>query len=1724
MTSPQNSGDPSGPRRSRLRSLLFSRTTLILVSVLLLGGGAALWWAWFFVHEQLVPLVQDGLTKSLKRPVKLGRVERFSLTRLRLGPSSLPATPTDPDSMVIQAIEVDYNPWRVLLTRRLHLSLTAIQPYIYVEQDKKGVWISPLAETEEEEGLITTEIEAVRVQGGAVDLVPNPPVGKPKVPVSLSQLSGVARFLGEEDQGQRIRLDFAGQFAKDGKVKITGETVPETAQADLRVTGENLPVLDVGRLLPLPIDLQAGRANANFRAKLVGSEIPSLFGTIDANKVTLRLPGVPQQLANATGRLRFQDKVVVLETIDLLFGRIPVQAKGTLDLRGPLNLTAAVRPTSIPLMLQTLGVKLPVPIAGLAQANLQIKGTTQSPAISGVVTSNQRVRVDRVDLNAFRARFELLRSVLFLPDIQATPTVGGQVRAEGRILLSAQRLGFGFTATDVPADAIAQSYAGKLPITLGPITSNGQIFGTFARPQIRARWQAPSATYPASGTILVAGTDVLLENAIVAVGGGTVTAQGRVTNGQLQGTIQASRIAVNRFVSAVPGILSGTATVSGNTRNLSANTLRGEGRFRVDTPGGVVLARGTVQEGQLQATVQGNQIRLSPFVQGVPGTVTGTVNLRGAVANLNPNAVQGTGRLRLDVAGGTVFALGNLRNGRLQATLQGSQVELNRIASGIRGTVGGTFNVAANINNLSPGAILASGRLNFPRGLVVQNIPLARRDLTAQVQWDGEKVRLQDVQAPGLRASGLIFARLEGPGAPEITNVDLNINARNYNLGDLAFALPSGIRVAGTADFQGRVRGPLQSLTAVGTLGLNRFAINDVAFEPRLVGPIRATGTQTVDLRLQGQQDRIFVALEQNRPRSFDIRRGEATAIGRPQGDGLAVSIRQFPIALLNVAPIPNLGTVSGTFSGDLAVNLDRQTAQGTVDILRPRLGLLEGDRFAGRIRYANGTLNLTDGDFEIFPDPRRKRGGSRYRISGNFSPGNDPQGDIKLQIVRGQLADVAQVIEILGLDTLLLGQDPPNARAGDLALQGVGEAERSLLTQIRRYSEIATLLQQQRDQRQSPVIPNNFADLEGSFSGEVTASGSLRRGFTADFDLQGQNWQWGRYGAERVVAKGRFDRGNLTLIPLTFETGETLVGFTGQVGTQTQSGQIEVRNLSLEDVQEVIALPIDVTGRLNGNATIAGNLADPRAVGELRLVDGTLNGEPVKAARAGFSYNQFRLSFGSTVDVQGPEPVTVTGSFPLPLQGENDRIELNAKVSNEGLALLNLLNRQVSWEGGKGSVDLRVAGTLQNPIATGTATIRDATFKIQALPEPLTDVDADAVFNVDRIEVSNLDGEFSRGKVVAKGVLPLSDALSETDPDRNNLLAVTLDNLALNLKGLYRGRVDGNVTVLGSALRPRLGGSITLQSGQVLLPDEVAARTPAVAEVVAGENVFEPPRFDNLRLVLGDRILITRQPLLSFLAAGELIITGTLDDPLADGTIRLRGGQLNIFTTQFTLAGGFEHTAQFTPRQGLDPVLNIRLITSVPEITRSRVPTRSSFFSISDVEDVPATGIGSLQTVRIQARVSGPASQIFDTLELTSSPSRTRTEIIALLGGGFVSTLGRGDDSLALANLAGSAFLSQIQTAIGNAIGLSEFRLFPTVITSRDARTTRASSSTLGLAAEVGVDITNNLSASILKELTTDQNPQFGLRYRVNDQILLRGSTDFSGDSRGVVEYETRF
>lgn len=1253
----------------------------------------------------------------------------------------------------------------------------------------------------------------------------------------------------------------------------------------------------------------------------------------------------------------------------------------------------------------------------------------------------------------------------------------------------------------------------------------------------------PNLRVPISGLFELSGNiETLALDALQATGqgqlevaGGSANIAAQVDRGRFNALVGANNVQLGQLAPQLPPNLqapfSGNFELTGNLDNLSLNTLQAAGGGEIALAGGVVnIPNAQLAGGQWSATAIAQNVQLNRLSPQLPPTVdgpfTGALQLAGNVDSFALENIQARAQGVLGLAGGSVeITESELQQGRWRANAIARGIQVNRLGpqippqfSGV--LAGALLELGGTTASFAPQDIQLGGQIALNQLPILERGPFG-----ANITWDGQRLQVLEAGAQGFRAVGTITPNFDNVLASTFNFSDIQL--QDLDLANLPSALPQlpdTVQLAGRIDFAGRAAGSLNAPGLDGSARLRGLAVNQVAFDPVLVGPVSFMTGQGANVQLvategTGTPDRIAVVLDSAfQPQSFTIQRDEAIATGTRQGDILAANVANFPLALLNLRPPTGpQGIVTGSLSGNFDVNLARFGVTGELAIDRPAVGLIRGDRLTAQLAFADGAGTLTSANLTI--------GQSLYTATGNFNlQGNNPSFQGNVNVAQGNVQDVLTALQWFELDDIQNGLTPRDyGEATDVQTISVGLPGTPLLTQLRRFSEITQLVALRRQEIESDPIPR-LAELAGTFDASINVAATLQTGISAQFDVSGEDWEWRDYTFDSVVATGTLDNGVLSLLPVRIQFEDALVAFSGQVGGEQQSGQLRVENLPVDLIERFVDLPVDVTGRLDAIATLlGGSLENPQVRGVLSLEEGTLNQTPVESATGSFSLANGRLNFGSTLLISSSEPIEVSGSIPSPLPfgtvSPADReIRLTASLRDEGLALLNVLTgQQLQWIEGQGEVNVAVSGTLTQPIATGIARVENATIASTLLPDPITDIDGVLRFDRDRIIVESLTGDYGGGDVVAAGILPISSPLPGGDPALETPLTIGLERLGVNLKGIYNGGVNGNVLVTGAALSPILSGEIVLSNGSVLLSADRAnaATNGGTAARQPGEGVIT--RFDNLRLSLGNAVEVTLPPIMNFRAVGDLTINGSLDDIRPAGTISLQRGAVNLFTTQFRLDRGYPQTATFTPETGLDPFLDVRLFASVSEVTGSRQPLSPIASEIID-NPINVAGTG-LQTVRIVARVEGPASQLTENLELTSSPGRSESEIVALLGGGFVDTLGRGDSTLALANLAGSALLSNIQNVIGDALGLSEFRLFPTVLSEGGSR-----NSTLDLGAEASVDITGNVSASVLKILTNNQPAQFGLRYRLNENILFRGSTDFSGDNRALVEFERRF
>ncbi|BAZ43658.1 hypothetical protein NIES4102_06590 [Chondrocystis sp. NIES-4102] len=1101
----------------------------------------------------------------------------------------------------------------------------------------------------------------------------------------------------------------------------------------------------------------------------------------------------------------------------------------------------------------------------------------------------------------------------------------------------------------------------------------------------------------------------------------------------------------------------------------------------------------------------------------------------------------------------------------------------------LNGQLGGQLSVTGKVDNLSPTAVAATGNLTFSQG-----IDLLEQPLGAAIAWDGQRLDVLQATGDGLDARGQIqldpsfFGDIPDKlAAVEYFEFDV-AKAQWIDIKKLRVPLPSwaiNLDYSGRSDFSGKISGIPSAITINGNLTVRDFKVEDTNFAPLLAGNVDISPQTGVKLQIQetpeisqdsasnnlNTLDRIELVLDSNfSPKKVAIAQDYTVIEATGEQEILAFSIQDVPINLLKTVALKNqdfklpeniaLQPMSGKISGDFTFNLNTLATSGeNVIIDAPAIASIRGDRLVGDFQYADGYFAMQNVEF--------KQRNSIYKLTGSVAQKPDDLAvDGQISIQGGQIQDILIALQIFELtDFSKILSDRLYAKAADLyqppksppedPLFEVGLKDSPILDQLQLLSAIQADLKAIQKRRQDALIPD-IKKLTGTFDGKVNVSGSLDTGLNSEFEFLGDKWQWGNLTSKKIIAKGNLKDGILTLLPISLQleppatpnakeknkTTPTLL-FTGIFGGETQSGQLRLLEVPIKLIEQIFSLPpeLGLDGLLNASATIAGTQDDPQARGEISIDNASLNQTSIQSTKGSFNYNNARLDFSaSSVVAQDAEPLTVTGNLPYQLpfsktKPTSDRLQLQLNVKNKGLALLDIFSRgELKWIDGQGEIMLDISGILdpdqilpRQLVAQGIATIENATVAAKNLPKNLiTNINSQIFFDLDNVRVNSFQGNFGGGTILAAGTVPLR---GDNAP---NPLTIDFDQIKIELPKLYDGGVQGRLQVLGKATEPILTGNVTLYDGTIFLasstedPEVTAAnnnnrKIPTAIKQQNNQGLQAITQYKNFKLQLGKDIQISQPPIFTFVATGDLNVNGTFLEPSPEGTITLQRGQVNLFTTQLNLSRDYRNTARFSSNNVLDPFLDVLLIGSALETKDRTIPSEAL------PSEIPASSLGTLETVRISAKVKGHASQITNKIELTSSPPRSQAEIIALLGGGFVETLANSNGTLGLATLAGSALFGSLNAEFNNTFPIGELRLFPTQIIDEKRDGDRND----GIAGEIAFDLIDNFSFSILKILNTDIPAQFGFRYRLNNNFVLRGSSNFERDgSRTLIEFESRF
>ncbi|MGL5881500.1 MAG: translocation/assembly module TamB domain-containing protein, partial [Xenococcaceae cyanobacterium] len=725
------------------------RPSTIIIGVATIAIGAIAYGVVrYLVYEKLPPFLEKQLSNTINRPIDIGEVKGFSLNSIEFGASAIPATSTDSDRVQLKGIEADFNILPLLFGRALPLEITLLNPKVYIEQDKNNSWLNLNLDRTEGRESITLDTK-VNVRDAEVTAIPY----NDRAQAINIQANGSGRY--NPANNKQVQYDFDAAIAK-AKANIKGETFVETGTTVAKVFVRDLLLANLVPLIPnSPVDINNGRLNANLNVN-----IPS-FDRINATRIQglvslQNLKGEARQLSQpfgANSELRFRNERVGIDNTQASLGDLVAKVSGNLNWEKGYDLNINVLPFNLNNFVSILPTSLPVDTDGILQANLKLNGAIKQPQLTGSIANVKPIRIEKTSFKQVNSNFSANLDNFVLKNLRLIPTAGGQITGNGVIetniaeslkenrAIDPQQmpLAFNFNAS-LPTEKLVTPYY-KLPsnINVGAIAANGQVKGTIDNPQANLQWQTKTnstvSTTDLTGTgkVFLAGDNFFLRDTQINVDRGiiNVAGSGNLANKTWQTSLLANTISLNPFLSQLRSnqlnldrpinLTNSNVKLAGTFDFSNLNTITGVANANLNVDGGNVAVQSQLDSGTLQASANTSSIPIDRFLPNlnIPLALRSSqINISGrlqqllAIAsdrnNLNLSTFKANANARLDVARGTVNAIGQLNNNQWQTNLTANNLnsslllpnlETRRVAS-LQDPLNARINLSGSIDPL----------------------------------------------------------------------------------------------------------------------------------------------------------------------------------------------------------------------------------------------------------------------------------------------------------------------------------------------------------------------------------------------------------------------------------------------------------------------------------------------------------------------------------------------------------------------------------------------------------------------------------------------------------------------------------------------------------------------------------------------------------------------------------------------------------------------------------------------------------------------------------------------------------------------------------------------------------------------------------------------------------------------------------------------------------------
>ncbi|XP_075102117.1 protein TIC236, chloroplastic isoform X1 [Nicotiana tabacum] len=479
--------------------------------------------------------------------------------------------------------------------------------------------------------------------------------------------------------------------------------------------------------------------------------------------------------------------------------------------------------------------------------------------------------------------------------------------------------------------------------------------------------------------------------------------------------------------------------------------------------------------------------------------------------------------------------------------------------------------------------------------------------------------------------------------------------------------------------------------TLSGEVSISGLKLNQLMLAPQMAGALSIT-QQGLKLDAMGRPDESLNLEVRGpfHPLSEENMIGKMFSFSFQKGQ-LKANMCYLPLhsANLEVRHLPldelELASLRGTIQrAEIQLNFQKRRGHGELSVLRPKFSGLLGEALDVAARWSGDVITIEKSILE--------QSNSKYELQGEYvlpgtrdrMPSGQERGNLFHRAMTGHLGSVissmgrwrmrlevprAEIAEMLPLARLLSRSSDPavQSRSKDLFIQSLHsiglytESLQKLLEEIRGHSTLS-----------DEVILEEFnlpglAELKGHWSGSLDASGGGNGDTMAEFDFHGEEWEWGAYKTQRVLAAGaysnddglRLERIFIQKDNATIHADGTLFGAKTNLHFAVLNFPVSlvptvvqvIESTATEAVHSLRQFLSPIRGILHMEGDLRGNLAKPECDVQVRLLDGAIGGielgrAEIVASLTPTSRFLFNAKFepiiqNGHVHVQGSVPVT---------------------------------------------------------------------------------------------------------------------------------------------------------------------------------------------------------------------------------------------------------------------------------------------------------------------------------------------------------------------------------------------------------------------------------------------------------------------------------------------------